>query len=84
MTYEEFIKNYLYTDTAERNFQTAIQAALDIASIILADQSARLPKEYKDIFPALAEIGVLLRERMAANTRSGGLSLLTHPLSEHV
>lgn len=129
MTYEEFIKNYLYTDTAKHNFQTAIQAALDIASIILADQSARLPKEYKDIFPALAEIGVLpadfahklvgmarfrnvlvhlylevdlhrlyrylqeglddldlcpLRERMAANTRSGGLSLLTHPLSEHV
>jgi uncharacterized protein YutE (UPF0331/DUF86 family) len=59
MTYEEFAKNYLYTDTAEHNFQVAIQAALDIGSIILADQSVMLPREYKDIFPALAEIGVL-------------------------
>ncbi len=59
MTYEAFAKNYLYTDTVEHNFQVAIQAALDVASIILADQSAMLPKEYKDIFPALAEIGVL-------------------------
>ena len=59
MTYDEFAKNYLYTDTAEHNFQVAIQAALDIGSIILADQSVMLPREYKDIFPALAEIGVL-------------------------
>jgi len=59
MTYEEFVRNYLYTDTAEHNFQIAIQAALDIASIILADQSVKIPRDYKDLFPSLAEIGIL-------------------------
>ena len=59
MSYEEFIKNYLYTDTAEHNFQIAIQAALDVGSMILADQAVVLPSGYKDIFPKLAEIGVL-------------------------
>ncbi len=59
MSYEEFVANYLYTDTAQHNFQIAIQAALDIGSIILADQQAMLPRQYSDVFPALAEIGVL-------------------------
>jgi uncharacterized protein YutE (UPF0331/DUF86 family) len=59
MSYEEFVSNYLYTDTAEHNFQVATQAALDIGSIILADQAVWVPRGYKDIFPKLAEIGVL-------------------------
>jgi uncharacterized protein YutE (UPF0331/DUF86 family) len=59
MRYEEFAENYLYTDAAAYNFQTAIQAALDVGSIILADQEVMIPKRYSDIFPALAEIGVL-------------------------
>ncbi|MFN8475078.1 MAG: DUF86 domain-containing protein [Anaerolineae bacterium] len=44
---------------AERDFQVAIQAALDISSIILAEQSVNVPEAYRDLFPALAEIGVL-------------------------
>jgi uncharacterized protein YutE (UPF0331/DUF86 family) len=59
MSYEQFIQNYLYTDTAEHNLQIAIQAALDVGSMILADQAVMLPSGYKDIFPKLAEIGVL-------------------------
>jgi uncharacterized protein YutE (UPF0331/DUF86 family) len=45
--------------SAERSFQVAIQAALDIGSIVLADQWVMVPDAYKDIFPKLAEIGVL-------------------------
>ncbi len=59
LTYEEFARDYILTGAAERNFQVAIQAALDIASLILAHQTTILPKEYKDLFPALAQIGVL-------------------------
>jgi len=59
LTYEEFAREHVLIGSAERDFQVAIQAALDIGSIILADQSTRLPGEYKDVFPALAEIGVL-------------------------
>ena len=59
LTYDEFAHEHVFVGSAERDFQVAIQAALDIGSIILADQSVMLPKDYKDIFPALAEIGVL-------------------------
>jgi len=59
LTYEEFAREHILVASVERDFQVAIQAALDVASMILADRSAMLPKEYKDIFPALAEIGVL-------------------------
>lgn len=59
LTYDEFARDYILTGAAERNFQVAIQAALDIASTILADRTVTLPQEYKDLFPALAEISVL-------------------------
>jgi len=59
MSYDEFAKNYLFTDTAEHNFQVAIQAALDISSMILAREAVALPHAYAEIFPKLAEIGIL-------------------------
>jgi len=59
LTYHEFTHEQVLVDAAERRFQVAIQAALDIGSILLADQQATLPKRYGEIFPALAEIGVL-------------------------
>lgn len=62
LTYDEFAREHILVGSAERDFQVAIQAALDTGSIILAQQSARLPGEYKDIFPALADIGVLPAE----------------------
>ena len=59
LTYDEFVREHVLVASAERDFQVAIQAALDIGSIILADQQVKLPKGYSNIFPALAEIGVL-------------------------
>lgn len=38
LAYDEFARDYILTGAAERNFQVAIQAALDIASTILADR----------------------------------------------
>lgn len=59
LTYDEFAREHVLVGSAERDFQVAIQAALDIGSVILADQWVTVPREYKDIFPKLAEIGVL-------------------------
>ena len=59
LTYDEFAREHVLVASAERDFQIAIQAALDIGSIILADQQVMVPNRYSDIFPALAEIGVL-------------------------
>lgn len=59
LTYNEFAREHILVGSAERDFQIAIQATLDIGSIILADQAVMVPRGYKDIFPELAEIGVL-------------------------
>ena len=59
LTYDGFTRDHLIVAAAERNSQIAIQAALDVSSIVLAYQQALLPKRYSDLFPALAEIDVL-------------------------
>ena len=59
LAYEDFAREHILKDSAERNFQVAIQAALDIASLILADQSVDIPTEYSSLFPKLAEIGAI-------------------------
>ena len=59
LTYDEFAREHVLVGAAERDFQVAIQAALDISSMILADQTVTVPDRYRDIFPKLAEIGVL-------------------------
>jgi len=40
LTYNEFVREHVLVGSAERDFQVAIQAALDIGSLILADQRA--------------------------------------------
>jgi uncharacterized protein YutE (UPF0331/DUF86 family) len=59
LAFEDFTREHVLQDAAERNFQVAIQASLDIASLILADQSMDMPTEYSSLFPKLAEIGVI-------------------------
>lgn len=59
LTYHEFVREHVLVSSTERDFQVAIQAAIDVGSFILADESYELPQTYGDIFPALAEIGVL-------------------------
>lgn len=59
LTYDEFAREHVLHGSAERDFQVAIQAALDIASLILADQSVEIPAEYSSLFPKLAEVGVI-------------------------
>jgi uncharacterized protein YutE (UPF0331/DUF86 family) len=62
LTYNEFALDHVIHGSAERDFQVAIQAALDIASMILSDLSVELPGEYSSLFPKLAEIGVIPAE----------------------
>lgn len=66
MTLDEFLADEIVCSSAEHNFQVAIQAALDIGNIILSAQGADIPKEYRDIFPKLADAGVLPQD-FAAN-----------------
>lgn len=56
---EEFVQDYFLHSAVERSLQVAIQAALDIGNILLSHSTTDVPKEYADIFPAMAVIGVL-------------------------
>lgn len=55
---DEFVGNYLISSTVERQFQVAIQAATDIAQIILAELGETVPKNYADVFTLLGQVGV--------------------------
>ena len=59
LTFDEFACEHVLVGSAERDFQVAIQAALDIGASLLAELSVQVPTDYKDIFPKLAEIGIL-------------------------
>lgn len=55
LDYDEFARDHIIHGSAERDFQIAIQAALDIASMILAELSIEIPGEYSSLFPLLAK-----------------------------
>ena len=59
LTYDEFAREHVLVGSAERDFQVAIQAALDIGAYLLAALSVDVPADYKDIFPKMAEVGIL-------------------------
>jgi uncharacterized protein YutE (UPF0331/DUF86 family) len=59
---EQFTSDHILQGSAERDFQVAIQAALDIASIILAEHSGEAPSAYADLFPGLSKLGVIPEE----------------------
>jgi len=59
LTFEEFVGDHDYFTSALHDFQVAIQAALDIGSLLLSDMSVEIPRAYRDIFPKLAKVGVL-------------------------
>lgn len=61
LSYDEFAREHVLNASAERDFQVAIQAAIDIGSILLAGTSAKVPESYRDIFLALADVDILPR-----------------------
>lgn len=59
LTYDEFAREHVLVGSAERDFQVAIQAALDIGTHLLSDAGVEVPNEYSEIFNALGRIGIL-------------------------
>jgi uncharacterized protein YutE (UPF0331/DUF86 family) len=62
LTYAEFAREHLLHAAAERDLQVAIQAALDVGSMLLAEQSVAPAGSYRDVFLKLAELGVFPQE----------------------
>lgn len=55
---DDFVSNYLVSSTVERQFEVAIQAATDIAQIILAELGETVPRNYADVFTLLGQLGI--------------------------
>ncbi len=56
---DEFVSSAPLTNIAERQFQVAIQAAIDIGAGLLSDMGVDTPKDYADIMAKLGEVGIL-------------------------
>lgn len=64
---------------AERHLQLAIQAALDVANHIVAQESSDTPEDYASIFTALGSTGVIDTEIAGRLRRAAGLrNVLVH------
>jgi uncharacterized protein YutE (UPF0331/DUF86 family) len=59
LTRDEFMSSYIVTSSAERSFQVAIQAALDIGGVLLSETGISVPREYREIFPGMAHAEIL-------------------------
>ena len=59
LTYDEFAREHVLHGSAERDFQVAIQAALDIGAYLLADAGVQVPSEYQQVFRVLGQVGIL-------------------------
>lgn len=53
------MSSYIVTSSAERSFQVAIQAALDIGGVLLSETGISVPREYREIFPRMADVEIL-------------------------
>lgn len=56
---EEYRRDRDRSDVVERRFEKAVQASLDVASHVVAEEGFREPQNYGDLFEILAEEGVL-------------------------
>lgn len=62
VTPEQIEENYELRSALERNFQIAIEAALDIGEMIIAEEGLPRPEEYRGVFLELGRAGILSRE----------------------
>jgi uncharacterized protein YutE (UPF0331/DUF86 family) len=58
----EYSGNEALKDRAERNFQVAAQACIDVANHIVAARGLRTPEGYGDSFVVLSEEGIIPAE----------------------
>ncbi len=62
VTPEQIEGNYELRSALERNFQVAIEAALDIGEMIIAEEGLPRPEEYRGVFLELGRAGILPRD----------------------
>ncbi len=80
---ERYFSDPFVMDSAERNFQVAIEAVLDVGSFIIAKKGGPVPSKYREIGSLLVDIGVLDRaDGEIVSSLAGLRNLLVHSYSE--
>jgi uncharacterized protein YutE (UPF0331/DUF86 family) len=74
-----FLSDEALQAQAERHLQLAIQAAIDIANHVVAEESSQTPEDYPSTFSALGSIGVIDAELADRLRSAAGLrNILVH------
>lgn len=79
LSFEAYQSQREQRDVVEREFQTAIEACIDIGQMILKDETGNVPETNAEVFGTLGELGLIgenVAERMAQ--AAGFRNVLTH------
>lgn len=80
---EELEKDDLLKAAIERNFQLAIESALDIGEVIISERDFEKPEEYRDIMLILGKHKVLPMDFAERFSKSAGFrNILVHMYEE--
>ena len=80
---EDVERNYELKSALERNFQVAIEAALDIGEMIIAEEGLERPEEYRDVFLELGKAGIIPNDFASRIAPMAGFrNILVHQYDE--
>jgi len=83
ITLEDLQSNYELRSAIERNFQIAIEAAIDVSEMIISEEGAEMPETYREAFLRLGEIGVIPKDFSTRLAQMAGFrNILVHQYSE--
>ncbi len=83
ITLGDLQSNYELRSAIERNFQIAIEAAIDISEMIISEEGAKMPETYGEAFLRLGEMGVIPRDFSTQLAQMAGFrNILVHQYSE--
>lgn len=85
LSFEEYAGRREARDIVEREFQTAIEACLDIGRMVLEARDRELPETNPAVFRTLGEAGVLTDDIATRMAQSAGFrNVLTHQYGNEV
>ncbi len=83
VTKEELEENYELKSAIERNFQLAIESALDVGEIIISAEDLEKPEDYRSVILILGKHKVIPKDFAEGFAKAAGLrNILVHMYEE--
>jgi uncharacterized protein YutE (UPF0331/DUF86 family) len=85
LSFEEYAEHREARDVVEREFQTAIEACLDIGRMVLESRDCEIPETNAAVFRALGDEDVLTDDLAARMAQAAGFrNVLTHQYGNEI